>query len=103
MILLSIGFPCLILLQAATRYNPPMPDNDSDSKQFFSHPRMVHELLRDWVPGPWDEADFSTLERVNGSYVAESQKQRHDDMVWRLRLKDRWLWVYLVLEFQSEP
>ncbi len=24
-------------------------------------------------------------------------------MVWRLRLRDRWLWVYLVLEFQSEP
>lgn len=28
---------------------------------------------------------------------------RRDDMVWRLRLKERWLWVYLVLEFQSEP
>jgi hypothetical protein len=25
------------------------------------------------------------------------------DMVWRLRLKDRWPWVSLVLEFQSEP
>jgi len=65
---------------------------------------MVRDLLRDWVPGEWiAEADFSTLERINGSYVAESQKQRHDDMVWRLRLTDRWLWVYLVLEFQSEP
>ena len=65
---------------------------------------MVRDLLRDWVPGEWiAEADFSTLERINGSYVADSQKQRHDDMVWRLRLKDRWLWVYLVLEFQSEP
>ncbi|GHU30313.1 transposase [Betaproteobacteria bacterium] len=79
-------------------------DNDSDYKLLFSHPQMVRDLLRDWVPGEWiAEADFSTLERINGSYVAESQKQRHDDMVWRLRLKDRWLWVYLVLEFQSEP
>ena len=24
-------------------------------------------------------------------------------MVWRVRLQGRWLWVYLVLEFQSEP
>jgi hypothetical protein len=56
------------------------------------------------VPGEWvTEADFSTLERINDSCVSEDQKQRHDDMVWRLRLKDRWLWVYLVLEFQSEP
>jgi hypothetical protein len=46
---------------------------------------------------------FSTLARINGSYVSEDQKQRHDDMVWRLRLKDRWLWVYLLIEFQSEP
>ena len=65
---------------------------------------MIRELLCGWASGPWiAEADFSTLEQINGSYVAEDQKQRHDDMVWRLRLKDRWLWVYLVLEFQSEP
>lgn len=78
-------------------------DHDSGYKLLFAHPEMVRDLLRDWVPGEWiDEADFSTLERINGSYVADSQKQRHDDMVWRLRLKDRWLWVYLLLEFQSE-
>jgi predicted transposase YdaD len=78
--------------------------HDSGYKLLFSHPEMVRDLLRDWVPGYWiTEADFSTLERINGSYVSEDQKQRHDDMVWRLRLKERWLWVYLVLEFQSEP
>jgi predicted transposase/invertase (TIGR01784 family) len=78
--------------------------HDSDYKLLFSHPEMVRDLLRDWVPGEWiAEADFSTLERVNGSYVSEDLKQRHDDMVWRLRLQDHWLWVYLVLEFQSEP
>jgi predicted transposase/invertase (TIGR01784 family) len=78
--------------------------HDSDYKLLFSHPEMVRDLLRDWVPGKWiAEADFSTLEHINGSYVSEDQKQRHDDMVWRLRLKDRWLWIYIVLEFQSEP
>ena len=81
---------------------PPFP-HDSGYKSLFSHPEMVRDLLRDYVPGEWvREADFSTLERVNGSYVAENQKQRHDDMVWRLRLENRWLWVYLLLEFQSE-
>jgi hypothetical protein len=44
-----------------------MPDHDSDYKQLFSHPRMVQELLCDWVPGSWTDADFSTLEHVNGS------------------------------------
>jgi predicted transposase/invertase (TIGR01784 family) len=92
-------------VRGQARYNFVMTTpHDSDYKLLFSHPEMVRDLLRDWVPGVWvADADFATLERVNGSYVAEDQKQRHDDMVWRLRLKDRWLWVYLVLEFQSEP
>mgnify|MGYP000975437520 CR=1 FL=1 len=79
-------------------------DHDTGYKLLFGHPEMVRDLLQDWVPGEWlAEADFSTLERINSSYVSESQKERHDDMVWRLRLNDRWLWVSLLLEFQSEP
>jgi hypothetical protein len=57
--------------------------HDSDYKLLFSHPQMVRDLLRDWVPGKWaDEADFSSLEKVNASYVSEDQRQRHEDMVW---------------------
>jgi hypothetical protein len=26
---------------------------DGDYKLLFSHPQMVRELLRDWVPGEW--------------------------------------------------
>jgi len=64
----------------------------------------VRDLLTGYVPGEWiTEADFSTLERINASYVSETLKQRHDDLVWRVRMQDRWLWVYLLLEFQSEP
>ena len=37
------------------------------------------------------------------SYVSESERQRHDDMVWRLKVGEQWVWVYLLLEFQSEP
>ena len=79
-------------------------DHDTGYKLLFSHPEMVRDLLTGFIPGEWiGEADFSTLERINASYVSENFKQRHDDVVWRVRLKDRWLWVYLVLEFQSEP
>ncbi|MDP2784436.1 MAG: Rpn family recombination-promoting nuclease/putative transposase [Sulfurimicrobium sp.] len=87
------------------RYNPPMAhDHDTGYKLLFSHPEMVRDLLVGYVAGEWiDEADFTTLERINASYVSATLKQRHDDVVWRVKLKDRWLWVYLVLEFQSEP
>jgi predicted transposase YdaD len=87
------------------RYNRRMAhDHDTGYKLLFSHPEMVRDLLIGYVSGEWiAEADFTTLEHINASYVSENLKQRHDDIVWRVRLKDRWLWVYLVLEFQSEP
>ena len=79
-------------------------DYDTGYKLLFSHPEMVRDLLVGYVSGEWiDEADFTTLERINASYVSATLKQRHDDVVWRVKLKERWLWVYLVLEFQSEP
>ena len=78
--------------------------NDTGYKLLFSHPEMVRDLITGYIPGDWvREADFTTLERISASYVSESEKERHDDMVWRLRIRDRWLWVYLVLEFQSRP
>ena len=70
----------------------------------FSHPEMVRDLLIGFVQGEWlNNADFSTLTRVNGSYVTQSDQlaQRHDDLVWKIRINDRWLYVYLLLEFQS--
>ena len=79
-------------------------DHDSGYKLLFSHPEMVRDLLTGFVQGEWlNNADFSTLTRVNGSYVTQSDKlaQRHDDLVWKIRINDRWLYVYLLLEFQS--
>jgi len=82
----------------------PETDHDSGYKQLFSHPEMVRDLLTGFVPGPWlQQARFDTLEHVNASYVSESDKHRHDDMVWRLKVGPRWVWVYLLLEFQSRP
>jgi hypothetical protein len=78
--------------------------HDTGYKLLFAHPEMVRDLLTGYVHGEWIEnADFSTLEHINASYVSDTLKQRHDDIVWRVRVKNRWLWVYLVLEFQSEP
>lgn len=79
-------------------------EQDTGYRLLFSHPEMIRDLLLGYVPGEWiADADFSTLEHVNGSYVSDSERQRHDDMVWRVKVHDRWLWVYLILEFQSTP
>ena len=50
---------------------------------------------------PWlAEIDFSTLEKVNGSYVSDDLRSREDDVIWRVRFKGRW-WLHILVEFQS--
>jgi predicted transposase/invertase (TIGR01784 family) len=79
------------------------PSHDTSYKALFSCPELVRDLLRGYVPGKWlEQADYGSLTRVNASYVSRSNRQRHDDMVWRIDIGGHWLWVYLLLEFQSE-
>jgi hypothetical protein len=51
----------------------------------------------DWVGA----VDLTTLERVHSSHISTDLREREDDMLWRLRWQGTWLYVYLLLEFQS--
>lgn len=71
----------------------------------FSHPYLVESLLREFVPGSWvRDADFTSLEKVGASYATDDLRSRHDDLVWRIRGREetRWIYIYLLLEFQRK-
>jgi predicted transposase YdaD len=78
-------------------------DHDNGYKALFSHPEMVADLIRGFVHEDWvRDLDFATLERVEGRFVTARLQRRESDVVWRVRWgADRWLYVYLLLEFQS--
>jgi predicted transposase YdaD len=79
----------------------PVP-HDGSYKYLFSHADMVESLIRDFVPEEWvRDLDFSTLEKQNGSYVTDDLRERHDDIIWRVRHRGTWFYIYLLLEFQS--
>ena len=81
-----------------------MADHDNGYKMLFSHPEMVADLLRGFVREDWvRDLDFATLEKVPASFVGKKMRKRESDVLWRLRWRgeDRWLYVYLLLEFQS--
>jgi hypothetical protein len=86
-----------------------MAEHDSSYKQIFSHPRAVADLLRGFVHEDWvSRLDFSSLEKLNASYITDDLRERVDDLVWRLRLTRTeggadWVYVYLLMEFQSSP
>ena len=63
---------------------------------------MVRDLLSGFVNEPWlADLDLDTLEKANGSYVSDDLRGREDDVIWRVRIKDCWLYLYILLEFQS--
>ncbi|HEX4963281.1 MAG TPA: Rpn family recombination-promoting nuclease/putative transposase [Thermoanaerobaculia bacterium] len=81
-------------------------EHDRSYKRLFSHPAAVEELLRGFLREEWVERlDFSTLERVSGSFVSDKLRERHTDLIWRLRLTDGegGFFLYVLLELQSTP
>ncbi|MDR1728688.1 MAG: Rpn family recombination-promoting nuclease/putative transposase [Acidobacteriota bacterium] len=91
---------------AKTAAKPKAGRRSSDRayKILFICPEVVRDLIVGYAPGEWrKDADFSTLTRVGASYVSEDEKERHDDLVRRVKVAGRWLWVYIMLEFQSQP
>jgi predicted transposase YdaD len=80
-----------------------MGEYDAWYKLFFSHPRLVADLLRRFVRAEWvDRLDLSSLERVHDGFVSRDLRQRHGDRIWRVRVEDgEERYVYLLLEFQS--
>ena len=78
------------------------PVHDAAYKLLFSHPEMVEDLLRGFAAGGWSDAlDFSTLEKLPAEFVSEDLHRRQSDALWRVRLRDRWLYLLVLLEFQS--
>ena len=79
-----------------------MLPHDAAYKLLFSFPEMVRDLLDGFVSDEWvAELDLSTLERWPESQVDDTLRERHQDRVWRVRYRRRWLYVLVLLEFQS--
>ena len=80
--------------------------HDAAYKLLFSHPRMVADLLRGFLPdGEWPGFDFGSLEPLPASHVGRGLRRREGDRMWRLRARAApdggWAHVLLLMEFQS--
>ena len=76
--------------------------HDETYKKLFAFPRMVEDLLRGFVAGlRVEDTDFSTLRKLPAEYVSDDLLKRHGDAVWQVRLRGHWLYLVVLLEFQS--
>lgn len=79
-----------------------MAEHDPSYKLLFSHRELVADLLRGFVREPWvAQLDLSTLQRPRESGISHDLREREDDLIWRVCWGERWLYIYLLLEFQS--
>ena len=77
-------------------------DHDHSYKLLFSEPEIIIDLLQGFVDEEWvTELDFSTLEKVSGSYVSDDLRAREDDVIWRVRYQQSWIYIYLLIEFMN--
>jgi predicted transposase YdaD len=77
--------------------------HDIGYKSLFAHPELVRELVKGFTPFCWlGELDTVAFERVNPAYVSERFSERQDDIVWRVKVGPQWLYIYILLEFQSK-
>lgn len=82
-----------------------MRDVDSLYHRLFGHPRMVGELVREFVPRKLvANVDFSGLQRINPKFhpARRSARRREADVIWRVPIRDGSdIDLYLLIEFQS--
>ena len=80
----------------------PLHQDDASYKLLFSAPEVVRDLVLGFIPDEWlHSLDYSTLERVSSSYVTDDLRNRADDVVWRVKADGEWIYLYLLIEFQS--
>ena len=77
--------------------------HDASYKLLFSAPELVRDLVLGFVPDAWlHSLDYTTLEKMPGSYVTDDMRHRADDVVWRVKVGPEWVYLYILIEFQSK-
>ncbi|MBN2443236.1 MAG: Rpn family recombination-promoting nuclease/putative transposase [Spirochaetales bacterium] len=77
-------------------------DHDKRYKKLFSHPVIVKELLLYFINEDFiKNIDFSSLERMDKSFITDNFKEKEADIIYKVTFKDNEAYIYLLMEFQS--
>ena len=77
-------------------------EHDLGYKHLLTHKKTFVELLKSFVKESWaNDIDESQVVLINKSYVLQDFKEKESDIVYRLKVKDRDIIFYCLLELQS--
>ena len=63
---------------------------------------MVRELLESFVHEDFiKKLNFSTLQRLDKSFIIEDFREKESDLIYKINYKDKPVYIFLLIEFQS--
>ena len=77
--------------------------NDRQYKYVFSHPIFVEKLLKSFIHEDFiKDLDFSSLDKVNKSFVDEDLGKYESDTIYKVYFKGKPIYIFILMEFQSK-
>ena len=77
--------------------------NDKGYKALLSSKKIFLELLRTFVKNDWTEQiDEKSIIKVDKSFILNDFNQKEADLVYRVKLKDKEIIFYVLMELQSK-
>ncbi len=76
--------------------------HDSGYKKLFSNQTIFRQLLTTFVKEDWvDDLDFESCQTIDKSFISEHYKETESDLLYKVGLKEREIYIYILIEFQS--
>ena len=77
-------------------------DYDSAYKYLFSNKRLFHQFLTQFIDESFTRnIKLEDIEQVDRSFVSDEFLKRESDIIYRVKLEKREVYIYVLLEFQS--
>ena len=77
-------------------------DYDSAYKYLFSNKRIFHQFLTQFIDESFTRnIKLEDIEQVDRSFVSDEFLKRESDIIYKVKLEKREVYIYVLLEFQS--
>ena len=75
---------------------------DRGYKILFKNKTLFRQLIQNFVDENWvKDLDFDSCETLDKSFVSEQYRKTESDLIYKVKLKDKELYIFILIEFQS--
>ena len=77
--------------------------HDKGYKRLFKNKTIFRQLLETFVTENWvKDLDFDNCERVEKSFISGHYKETASDIIYKIKLKQKDIFIVILVEFKSK-